>query len=401
VLTNETLKTLLLCKNADFSYGSVEYGQGYYISHMLDPNEKLSDVIKNKKSNSFVLSAIHTQQFQIGALYEPIKLVVKYFDYVQSELVEKIFVFHKNTSVEYVKELLMQKNIITDPTNTTLTLALNGKTPNHTYNLTTNESSRKKLSDFEFIKNFDYLLIETSQMGANYNLNRKAEKLVDIQVIDCINNFKTTTICFNTNDEIKNLKILAISALALDNINFDNCHLRYLNKENQAMNSISNEFKQSNGSNYVGLRLYDHDTVSQIVDETSNIFTLCPGRAPNSNEITVKCCMVLNETHESTGYLLNEVKCEVLIDCNEKISSLVSNLVSLLELPTISEGCQEKYYLKTINWMGDVDQILNNLNRTVFDVKLKNNDHVCLTKGSGSSGLVESLFSTFFFFKAY
>ncbi len=383
MLTNDDLQVLLLCKNAEFSYASDEYGQGYYISKILKPDDKLCDIVKT--SNVFILSAILTQQFQIGCMYEPIKLIVKYFDYNKCELTEKIHLFHKHTSIEHVKEGLTKKGLITDLGQTTLTLVMNAK-PDLTYNLSSNESNKTKLNDFEFLRNFDFLLIENSLNSDNTNLSRKLDKRVeqiDIQLIDCIVSFTATSICINKNDEIKNLKISAISAFALDNIDYDNCHLRYINREQQTVTSVLAEYKNSKQATCanLGLRLYDHDLVNCVVNENSNIFALCSDRAPNKNEITLKCCVLLDCSSSRTGYLLDDVKCEILVENTTKISVLVSSLVDVVRLPEIDVDCQHKYYLKTINWMGDVDQILNNLNKTVNDVKLKNNDYICLTKG--------------------
>lgn len=92
----------LLCQRADTGNGRFSY----YIKRILDDQEKnVYDAVSNSMSNKLLILSKHVDVWPIGELYEPIRLLVKYFD-EQYHVTETSYTFTKCTLIKNLKEVV-------------------------------------------------------------------------------------------------------------------------------------------------------------------------------------------------------------------------------------------------------------------------------------------------------
>jgi hypothetical protein len=200
-----------------------------------------------------------------------------------------------------------------------------------------------------------------------------------------------------------------MSAFQLDTTNIESFHLRYVNEETfnekdlmvHLANSISANFNNLNqnltqDNNYVSMSFFAYPGVPLQSDSTiddflntnnlknlSNdkiIFLLCPERAPScqKNEIALKCHL-----DQKLDEASSEKVVEIIINLNEcKVKELTQKLVDKMNLKPLEHGGDdEMYYLQTIGWMGDPENVLNNFDQECISVPLKHNQTLMITKG--------------------
>lgn len=120
--------------------------------------------------------------------------------------------------------------------------------------------------------------------------------------------------------------------------------------------------------------IYDDITLSELIESNtprdarnppSFLLLLCRDRAPikSHDEITLKC------TFRRTNY------CDVILSnpAKKTIDELTSMLADRLQLPKLDPKSETTYFLKTLDWFGDVESILNDFSLTCLQAQLKHN----------------------------
>ena len=187
---------------------------------------------------------------------------------------------------------------------------------------------------------------------------------------------------------IKNIKIMAISSFEISEDN-ENFHLRFVENTEDNKETFINSLKNV-GELYAlpGFCLYDDSKLAEVLEaytikqsnETNLTLLLSPNRAPLkvSNEITLKCCI----EDSSSSFVNTDKFIEAIITLNTtRVSDLTDRFVQKYNLPIIEETSTDQYFLKTLNWVGDADSILNDSNLLCLDAHLKHNDLLVICKG--------------------
>ncbi len=133
-----------------------------------------------------------------------------------------------------------------------------------------------------------------------------------------------------------------------------------------------------------------NETLNALIQEKSSkdkpvIFLLCPGRSPlkSNKEIAIKCLVESSVSSTFVSQLtdLDENVHEVLVDLNEcRVIDLTNKLIETIGLPKI-DNSKDTYYLKTVNWDGDAESVLNNVEALCSSIPLKHNDHLLMAQG--------------------
>ena len=223
----------------------------------------------------------------------------------------------------------------------------------------------------------------------------------DITVINCAHFENPTTIdsdrilkaSVSDTELLSNLKLMALSSFDLVNESKQS-HLRLFETNDNVNNTIENIRKTSDNTLYSlpGVCIHEDCTLEDILEllpehkdleSVRNLtFLLAPNVGPykSNNEITLKC--ILEETPGSSSVSSDEKFVEVIICLNNtRVSDLTDNLVEKMNLSLIDETSPDQYYLKTLNWLGDTESILNDVNSLCLDVPLKHNDLLVLSRG--------------------
>ncbi len=178
-------------------------------------------------------------------------------------------------------------------------------------------------------------------------------------------------------EQIKSIKAMAFSVFDLATFTVqDNCHLRFIDEESTELETL----QTSSIYSLPGVCLHDDSKLTQAIEqykknEAKITLLLAPGSAPKNADaqIALKCMCHLS-VHNSRIV-------EVLINLNsDRVSDLTDILCQKLNLPAIEEGI-DQYYLKTLDWLGDTENVLNDLSLLCLDVPLKHNDLLVLSKG--------------------
>ena len=69
------------------------------------------------------------------------------------------------------------------------------------------------------------------------------------------------------------------------------------------------------------------------------------------------------------------------INTEAKVSNLTAAIVEYLNLSPIESGDDEQYYLKTVNWIGDAENTLNDVNAKCSEVPIRHNDALLIVRG--------------------
>lgn len=221
---------------------------------------------------------------------------------------------------------------------------------------------------------------------------KSPENKIDLTIINCINaeyfeekdRFMKASVI--DSEILNNIKIMAISSFELST-DSENVHLRFIENDNEH-ETFKHSIKDDNEIYALpGVCLYDDSKLSEILElylsKTSKkelTFLLSPHRAPskNLNEISIKCSIEdISSSLASTKEFV-----EIIISLNTtRVSDLTDILVKKYNLPIIEETSTDQYFLKTLNWLGDADTILNDSNSLCLDAPLKHNDFLVLCKG--------------------
>jgi hypothetical protein len=136
-------------------------------------------------------------------------------------------------------------------------------------------------------------------------------------------------------------------------------------------------------------------------------FILCEGRAPlkAKNEIALRCFVesdrnislrrsgnANSDEDRDEPQLCNKLEdgqseasscCSEVIICPSecRIIDLVAKIVDSMQLHPLEASDEDAYYLKTIDWIGDPDVVLNDLHMLCEQVPLKHNQSLLITKG--------------------
>ena len=255
-----------------------------------------------------------------------------------------------------------------------------------------------------------------------------SNRLNKISIINCLgsseyssslssslsSNFSTVEVNAEESELVSNIKLMALSVSenAASVVDMANCHLRYINENSESLeelkmyNVLANFAKSLNLNKettaidliipefflLIGQCLHDDSVLGELAktqlnktddDEHRFLLTLCPGRAPikSSDECVVKC--YLEQVRSSQKQI------EVLVELNsDRVSGLVQKVIDKLHLeqPLLVDGDlvnnNECYYLKKLDWLGDVEAVLNNLSLTCAEAGLAHNQKLLVTKGS-------------------
>lgn len=192
---------------------------------------------------------------------------------------------------------------------------------------------------------------------------------------------------------LSNLKMMAVSSFGIASDQLDTCHLRFIDTDEDEPQSLRNKIlanHKDSGLPYAmpGVCMHEDAKLEEVLEilpaseGTKKLtFLLSPARAPSksNNEITIKCIA------EETGTQMTNAKgenVEIIICLNAmRVGELTDALVTALQAPTIEEDSSNVYYLKTLNWAGDTESILNDVNLLCLDVPLKHNDLLVLSQG--------------------
>ncbi len=305
----------------------------------------------------------------------------------------------------------------------------------------------KSLKDLS-IKNGDFITIESeTNMNELFSLRPATSiktgtassgvytnKLHKINIVNCVNNgsdvdssmsnFSTVEVNAEESELISNIKLMAISALIGTNVDSLNCHLRHINENSENIEELRmfqlatdfsaslslNKPSESTGpgqldqtfKNYslLGSCLYDDSALGELVDigpkasadafeeEHSFLFLLCAEKAPlkSNNECIIKCYL---ENTNSMLVQLNNTKCvEIVVNLlSTKVSELTEMIVKKMNLEPLDEELTkngECFYLKKLDWLGDVEAVLNNVNQTCSEANLEHNQSLLISKGESS-----------------
>lgn len=187
--------------------------------------------------------------------------------------------------------------------------------------------------------------------------------------------------------------MMAVSSFGIASEQMDTCHLRFIDTDELEPQSFRNRIltnHRDSGLPYAmpGVCMHEDAKLDEVLEMFSAsegtkklTFLLSPDRAPSksNNEITIKCIA------EETGTQMTNAQgknVEIIICLNAmRVGELTDALVTALQAPTIEEDSSNVYYLKTLNWAGDTESILNDVNLLCLDVPLKHNDLLVLSQG--------------------
>ena len=404
--------------NAQISSSSGRFS--YYCKSLLSDNQaNLFDLIKPNENKSYLILSKQKDKFPIGDQYEPIRIIVKFFD-ANYQITEISFTFTKSTLIKQVKEEISAFYLsqVNDDTLTydSLTFSLLPNNKNKLSDkivLQIDSHDFKTLEELKF-KNGDFITIESSSKFENTDMEVKSNnndiesfsmtseqqsvirKINIINLIDISTSNQTVSqdFEFDTGETLNNIKIIAMSSF---NLKLDQTHLRFvdeedLNKNQELLNyvsthsikssdELSNDFKLSK---LIGQCLYDDITLNELIQSnkilSENIMlVLCEGKAPlkSKNDIVLNCLIdeILTDNQANQAV-------EVIVNLKE---ATIYELTQLIHekacLKPIEKGDDETYFLKTLDWLGDADTVLNDMNQTLQDANLKHNQSLLITKG--------------------
>ena len=225
-----------------------------------------------------------------------------------------------------------------------------------------------------------------------------------------INNLSTVEIKAEECELISNIKLMAISAFESENpssvaLDVSNSHFRCIDEDSQADDEVLVHCLATNLSNNLNLDsqsttltetsksfselgycLFDDfalgDVIANSNNSTSLVFLLATGRAPlrSNNEGVIKCA--LDRTIECPS---EKDSTEILVNLKETtIGELTDRLVeNMLLTSTVDEIAKsgESYYLKKLDWLGDVERVLNDMSKSCVDATLDHKSSLLLTRG--------------------
>lgn len=352
-----------------------------FLSSKITTNEDVINFLKNCSPNdSLVLSANQETQnrFQVGYSYEPIKLKIKYFDKNLSPIETNDVILIKTTKISTLKEIVGSNFCINNEKSFTL-ITQNNK--NHQFSLLDTFQNEKQLSDFGF-KAGDCVCVDNLDLKAFGTPTKSKEDEIKINVLSCISSSRSSlqSLIINKADTVESVKIQIISLMGIELSCFEDCHLRYYDLAESscrtfeaAIEYLANEMTNFNQI-HSGNVLYDNELIDKLVAkletyyvENSFLFMLCNGRAPKGpDEINIKI-------------LKNEIIIAEIISTKEShVKDLVDSLFIQLKYDEIQKS---QHYLKTVNWLGDPDKILNALDKPISEYNLENNSCLALVTG--------------------
>ncbi|CAF0830036.1 unnamed protein product [Brachionus calyciflorus] len=406
----------------------------YYVKENPSNSSDLISKIFEKQSNLILVFSKHLDQWPIGDDFEPLRIQFKYFD-KKFEIRQITYTFTKNTLIKQVKQELgtyllneqsdyqlglsdeeMQNlscqtfsfnlirskktSIINQNENTTETIFLDANSYDH-----------KTLKDM-CIQNGDVITVESEDnVNELFNSDNKevktrtekkvtfSNRLIKVNILNFLlsdeelksGNIPTNELFIEESDSIKNMRIMALSSFGTQ-VSLDESHLRFLTDEDLSstdfflsnlMQSLSLESNLKNFFLPIGV-LYDDSILGEVIepvlkkfcniDEPKLTFLLCPGRAPvHSNEEFVLKCY--------SDKTLGDKSTEIFVTSSQTVLELTEKVKEKLELEDLDPEEENVYYLKKLDWLGDVECVLNNFHLKCSEINFKNNQTIQITKG--------------------
>ena len=376
ILFDEMPFKLLLCqrREAATSLPPCTSRYDYFIKSVLSDEEPIAS-----SENCFIILSKNVEGWPVGEQFEPIRLIVKYFD-EQFKINEAAYAFAKCTQIKKVFQLISEGH--KDSASLHLTLIKQ----NDNEKLVLNETDNRTLADL-LAKNGDLITIENNSAL----FDNPAAKLVpsidqlslmntmhQIYILNCtspINEVAFVPFSVAGSETLRNIKIMAISAFNLA-ISFDSCHLRVIEAETNEM-LIKQVNKKLDGKYALpGHCQHDDCTLNDILQNPGSgmKLLLCPHAASlvSNNQIVVRC--ISDTDYEQENCV------EIIINPEStRVSDLTRQVVELMQLIDLNDN--QQYYLKTINWLGDTEKILNNPDQLCTDIPLTHNHVLIVSRG--------------------
>ncbi|RNA39982.1 ubiquitin carboxyl-terminal hydrolase 40 [Brachionus plicatilis] len=419
----------ILFDEVPFNWLLVERVQGlsepnFYIKKILsDPSELMSNIFTNDHKNLLLIISKNLDKLPIGDEFMPISIWFKYYD-PTFDIKQKSFQFTCNTIIKQVKQELgsyllnIQSGYQLDLTDEELqdlscqsfTFNLIKSRPSSIINPNENRTDTILLDQSNYdhrslkeldVHNGDTITVESEEI-INQLFEKKMDlsslkdahfsnRLIKVNVINFLlsedelksGNVPSCELFIEESDTVKNMRIMAISSFE-NGASLDQFHLRFLLDQDLDMVSMVQNFNIQDTQTKFFNALYDDSLVGEIVepilkkafsiDEPKLIFLLSPGKAPlqSNGDLVLKCC---------TDKCIGDLFVEILTNLNETVGQLTEKICSQLNLEPLDANDESVYYLRKLDWLGDVESVLNDLNQQCSETKLKNSQTIQLTKG--------------------
>lgn len=396
----------------------------YYVKKILsEKNELISQIFLNKDQNLLLIITKNLDKFPIGEDFAPISVWFKYYD-PSFDIKQRSFSFACSTLIKQVKQELgsyllnVQSNYELDLTDEELqnlscqsfTFNLIKSKPssiidqneNRTETILLDQSTydHKSLKELE-VHHGDVITVESEEI-INQLFDKKIDlksqkdihysnKLIKVNVLNFLlsenevrsGNIASCELFIEELDTVKNMRLMAISSF--DNeVPLDQFHLRFLQDEDLDMVSMVQNFSIQEIQTKFFNALYDDSIIGDIVepilkkatniDEPKLVFLLSPGQAPlkSNGDLVLKCC---------TDKCIGDHFLEILANSDQTISQLTDKICSQLNLKPLNSNDENVYYLRQLDWLGDVESVFNDLEKKCSETNLKSNNTIQLTKG--------------------
>ena len=297
------------------------------------------------------------------------------------------------------------------------------------------ETFMDKTLDEVWLRNGDFIIVETfmnidesllQKNAINQHLNPGSKaanvKTYKIKMVGCLSSpLRCVEDSFDSNAQISQIKNMAalkfIEFATHDNVQY---HMRYVNSEvlgeNKWLLALVNQNSSDDNSNdpdqpvkgdvsltdNIGVAVHDDINLSYLMETLgtsvgtyparnrteaaenvdSIVLLFCHGKAPLSSlqEIVVRCSL---ETTDCALDLTNsQIMTEVIVDLdNCTIEDLTRQVVNRMQLEPLDPNGSLQYILKTTNWLGDSENVLNSVSLSCREAKLKHNQLLLIGKG--------------------
>lgn len=397
--------------------------QCYHIKRILsDPFESISQIFKDSQ-NMLLLMTNNSDKLPIGEEFIPISIWFKYYDQT-FEIKQKLFSFTGSTLIKQVKielgsyllniqsdfQLSLSEEESKNLSSQLFTFNLIKLKPNSIINTNENRTETILLDQLNYdhktikelnIHNGDIITVQSEDL-VNQFFDKKIDlssqkiapcsfKLIKVNVINFLasedelkcGNIQSCELFIEDTETVKNMRIIAMSSFE-NELNQDQFHLRFLiDQDLDMMGMIQNLSIQEIQTKFFDA-LYDDSNVKEIVEpvlekctninEPNLLFLVSPGQAPlkASGDLILKCC---------TDKCIGDYFVEILTNVNETIGQLTEKICSRLSLENLKQDNESVYYLRKLDWLGDVESVLNDLQKKCLDMSLKSNQTIQLTKG--------------------
>ena len=417
----------LLFDDTQFNWLLVERIQGlseqyYHIKKILsEPLELISQIV-NDSQNLLLVMTNNFDKMPIGEEFLPISIWFKYYDQ-NFEIKQKPFTFILSTLIKQVKielgsyllnfqsdfQLSLSDEDLKNLSSQSFTFNLIKFKPNSIINTEENRTETILLDQLNYdqktikelnIHHGDIITVESEDLVNQFfdtkvDLNsQKSEtcpfKLIKVNVINFLGsenelksgNIQNCELFIEDTEIVKNVRIIAMTSFETE-IAQNQFHLRFLiDQDLDMMGMIQNSSIQDIQTKFFN-PLYDDSNVKEIVEpvlekcahiEPNLVFLLSLGQAPlkSNGDLILKCC---------ADKCIGDYFVEILTNSSETIGQLTEKICSRLNLDPLKPNDESVYYLRKLDWLGDVESVLNDLKKKCSDMSLKNNQTIQMTKG--------------------